>query len=151
MKYTVLSKNRGCALFCAGPAQESSNRPVSTCSQGAPCTAQCTPLFPRSWEGRFALDDALQHGLLPIVWDSEDRAETLTAYTQMYLKEEIQAEALVRNLPGFARFLPVAALFHGQTLNVTNIAREAQGRPHDSDGLSGDPRGNTPLLSASCL
>jgi uncharacterized protein len=32
----------------------------------------------------------------------------------------------VRNLPGFARFLPLAALFHGQTLNTTNIAREAQ-------------------------
>lgn len=44
----------------------------------------------------------------------------------MYLKEEIQAEALVRNLSGFARFLPVAALFHAQPLNVANIAREAQ-------------------------
>ncbi|MCE2438836.1 MAG: ATP-binding protein [Candidatus Latescibacteria bacterium] len=84
------------------------------------------PFTPEELGERFALDDALQHGLLPIVWDSEDRAETLVAYTQMYLKEEIQAEALVRNLPGFARFLPVVALFHGQTLNVTNIAREAQ-------------------------
>ncbi len=84
------------------------------------------PFTPEELGERFALDDALQHGLLPIVWDSEDRAETLVAYTQMYLKEEIQAEALVRNLPGFARFLPVAALFHGQTFNVTNIAREAQ-------------------------
>ena len=51
--------------------------------------------------------------------------ETLSAYAQLYLKEEIQAEALVRNLPGFARFLPLAALFHGQTVNVSNIAREA--------------------------
>ena len=84
------------------------------------------PFTPEELGERFALLDALQHGLLPIVWDSEDRAETLVAYTQMYLKEEVQAEALVRNLPGFARFLPVAALFHGQTLNVTNIAREAQ-------------------------
>ena len=84
------------------------------------------PFTPEELGERFALDDALQHGLLPIVWDSEDRAETLVAYTQMYLKEEIQAEALVRNLPGFARFLPVAALYHGQTFNATNIAREAQ-------------------------
>src|SRR5262249_9299863 len=45
---------------------------------------------------------------------------------QMYLKEEIQAEALVRNLPGFARFLPIAALFHGQTLNVAGLARDAE-------------------------
>jgi len=41
------------------------------------------------------------------------------------LKQEIQAEALVRNLPGFARFLPIAAVFHSQTINVSNISREA--------------------------
>ncbi len=84
------------------------------------------PFVPAELGDHFALDDALQYGLLPIVWDSEDKAETLTAYTQMYLKEEIQAEALVRNLPGFARFLPVSALYYGQTLNATNIARDAQ-------------------------
>ena len=84
------------------------------------------PFIPEELGERFVLGDALQHGLLPIVWDSADRAETLIAFTQLYLKEEIQAEALVRNLPGFARFLPVSALYHGQTLNVTNIAREAQ-------------------------
>lgn len=81
---------------------------------------------PEEQGDRFVLEDALQHGLLPLVWDSEDRSETLSAYTQMYLREEIQSEALVRNLAGFARFLPVAALFHGQTLNANNIAREAQ-------------------------
>ncbi len=84
------------------------------------------PFTPEELGEQFVLHEALQHGLLPIVWDSEDRAETLVAYAQMYLKEEIQAEALVRNLPGFARFLPVVALFHGQTINATNIAREAQ-------------------------
>ncbi len=84
------------------------------------------PFVPEELGDRFVLDDALQHGLLPLVWDSEDRSDTLAAYTQMYLREEIQAEALVRNLSGFARFLPVAALFHGQTLNANNIAREAQ-------------------------
>ena len=84
------------------------------------------PFVPEELGDRFELDDALQHGLLPVVWDSEDRSDTLAAYTQMYLREEIQSEALVRNLAGFARFLPVAALFHGQTLNANNIAREAQ-------------------------
>ena len=43
----------------------------------------------------------------------------------MYLKQEIQAEALVRNLPGFARFLPIAAVFHGQMLNTAGLARDA--------------------------
>ena len=84
------------------------------------------PFVPEELGKRFDLEDALRNGLLPIVWDSEDRSETLSAYSQMYLREEIQSEALVRNLPGFARFLPVAALFHSQALNVTNIAREAK-------------------------
>jgi len=83
------------------------------------------PFVPEELGGQFNLEEALQFGLLPIVWDSTAKGETLLAYARLYLKEEIQAEALVRNLPGFARFLPLAALFHGQTVNVSNIAREA--------------------------
>ncbi len=40
--------------------------------------------------------------------------------------EEVKAEALARNLPGFARFLPVAAVLHGQTVNVSGAARDAE-------------------------
>ena len=83
------------------------------------------PFVPEELGARFDLQESLRHGVLPIVWDSTAREETLSAYAQLYLKEEIQAEALVRNLPGFARFLPLAALFHGQIINVSTIAREA--------------------------
>ena len=83
------------------------------------------PFVPEELGEQFDLGEIMRYGSLPIVWDSVAKQETLTAYAQLYLKEEIQAEALVRNLPGFARFLPVAALFHGQNINVTNIAREA--------------------------
>jgi uncharacterized protein len=83
------------------------------------------PFLPEELGSGFDLARALRTGLLPIVWASEEPQETVAAYARMYLKEEIQAEAVVRNLPGFARFLPIAALFHGQVVNVTNIAREA--------------------------
>jgi predicted AAA+ superfamily ATPase len=83
------------------------------------------PFVPEELDGPLDIENALQFGLLPIVWDSVDKSETLTAYAQLYLKEEIQAEALVRNLSGFARFLPIAAIYQGQALNVSNIAREA--------------------------
>ncbi|MFO7870355.1 MAG: ATP-binding protein [Kiritimatiellia bacterium] len=83
------------------------------------------PFTPEELGERFDLDEALRHGLLPIVWDSPDRDARLQAYSQLYLREEIQAEALVRNLAGFARFLPIAALYHGQIINVSNIARDA--------------------------
>lgn len=71
------------------------------------------------------LDATLQFGGIPLVWASGDPRATLKAYVQLYLREEIQAEALVRSLPSFARFFPVAALFHGQVLNVASLARDA--------------------------
>ncbi|MBW2171538.1 MAG: ATP-binding protein [Deltaproteobacteria bacterium] len=83
------------------------------------------PFVPEELGTKFDIEDALRHGLLPIVWDSTAKEETLGAYAMLYLKEEIQAEALVRNLPGFARFLPAAAIIHGQTVNVSNLARES--------------------------
>ncbi|MDE0355819.1 MAG: DUF4143 domain-containing protein [Deltaproteobacteria bacterium] len=48
----------------------------------------------------------------------------LESYVRLYLREEVRAEGLVRNLPGFARFLPVAALHHGQVVNISGIARD---------------------------
>jgi len=83
------------------------------------------PLVPEELARDFSLDAALRFGTIPLVWASPDRRQTLQSYVQLYLKEEIKAEALVRNLPGFARFLPIAARFHGQVVNVSGIARDA--------------------------
>lgn len=70
----------------------------------------------------------LRFGSLPMSVTATDHAareEFLRAYVTMYLAEEIKAEALVRNLGSFSRFLTVAALGAGQTTNVSNIARDA--------------------------
>jgi uncharacterized protein len=83
------------------------------------------PFIPEELAGEFDLERTLREGALPLVWASADPRDTLNSYVQMYLKEEIQAEAATRNLSGFARFLPIAALFHGQTLNVSSLARDA--------------------------
>jgi predicted AAA+ superfamily ATPase len=83
------------------------------------------PLTPEELGGDFDLDRALEVGGLPLVLGSDSPVETLRAYVQLYLREEIKGEALVRNLPGFARFLPVAALFHGQVVNVAGLGRDA--------------------------
>lgn len=82
-------------------------------------------LLPHELGADFDLEEVLRWGSLPVIWSAPDRREALEAYVQMYLKEEIQAEALVRNLPGFSRFLPVAALFHGQVVNVSGLSRDA--------------------------
>ena len=83
------------------------------------------PLAPAELGDDFDLDDALRYGTIPLVWTAPDRREVLQSYTQLYLREEIRAEAVVRNLSGFVRFLPVAAVMHGQTVNASSIARDA--------------------------
>lgn len=72
------------------------------------------------------LDRVLRLGLLPQIQTETDYAiEALEAYVGNYIREEIQQEALVRNLESFARFLEVAALMNGQIVNVAGIARDA--------------------------
>jgi predicted AAA+ superfamily ATPase len=83
------------------------------------------PLVPEELGKHFQLGEVLRFGSLPLVVQSQTKQEVLQAYAELYLKEEIRAEAVVRNLAGFARFLPIAALFHGQALNVASLARDS--------------------------
>ena len=82
------------------------------------------PLTPHEMGRDFDLEAALRFGTLPLVVAADDRRAVLESYVQLYVRQEIQSEALVRNLPGFIRFLPIAALFHGQVVNVSGIARD---------------------------
>ena len=74
----------------------------------------------------FDLDFALNWGLLPFVRNDPDTAaDILAAYVNTYLKEELQAEGLIRKVPPFVRFLAVAGQINGQIVNAQNISREA--------------------------
>jgi predicted AAA+ superfamily ATPase len=72
----------------------------------------------------FSLEKALEIGMLPLAWDNPSPEAVLTTYTALYLKEEIQAEGLVRNVGNFARFLEIMSFSHGALLNLNNIATE---------------------------
>jgi len=70
--------------------------------------------------------DRLPYGMLPKAYAAAKPQRFLQAYVVTYLKEEIQAEALTRNIGGFARFLEVAAIYNAQVTSTSNIARDAQ-------------------------
>ena len=76
--------------------------------------------------GAFDLDRALNHGLLPGIWFSDDPGEDLSSYISLYLEQEIMQEGATRNLPAFSRFLEVAALSSGAQINYQSIASDAQ-------------------------
>lgn len=71
-------------------------------------------------------DGYLLYGTLPGILSvpQEDRALLLQSYAQIYLKEEIQAEALVRSLEGFSQFLELAAIESGNTTNYQKLGKD---------------------------
>jgi predicted AAA+ superfamily ATPase len=72
----------------------------------------------------FSLSKALNGGLLPRHYLSPHPQRLIESYVGDYLKEEIAAEALTRNVPAFSRFLKIAALTNGELINYRNIASE---------------------------
>lgn len=75
----------------------------------------------------FDVTRAIQHGMLPrhylapnptVLW------RRMQAYISTYLREEIKAEALVRNLSTFNRFLEVAAMTDGEMVVWNNVAQD---------------------------
>ena len=72
----------------------------------------------------FDLDHAVTYGMLPPHYLSSNPQRRLAAYIEVYLKEEIKEEALVRNLGAFQRFLEVAALSDGEVIVNNNIAQD---------------------------
>jgi predicted AAA+ superfamily ATPase len=72
----------------------------------------------------FDLNRLLSRGFLPRVYESTQPFRLLSAYVGDYLKEEVAAEGLVRNLPAFSTFLSVAALSDAEIVNFSTIARD---------------------------
>lgn len=88
------------------------------------------PLTHREMGGHFSIQSSCQYGTLPkaaqwLVDRNKDEAKSfLRSYATVYIKEEIQAEALTRNVGAFHRFLQVAVHGNAQVIEFANISRE---------------------------
>jgi predicted AAA+ superfamily ATPase len=67
---------------------------------------------------------ALNRGTIPVHYLQEDYHKSLQAYLRDYLKEEVFAEGLTRNIPAFSRFFDAMGYSHGELTNYANIARD---------------------------
>jgi predicted AAA+ superfamily ATPase len=84
------------------------------------------PFMAAELGGRFRLEEALRLGMLPVVHGAADPAEILRTYNGLYLREEVQAEGLVRNAGSFSRFMEALSFSQAAVLNLANVARECQ-------------------------
>lgn len=67
---------------------------------------------------------ALNNGLVPGHYLENDASRSLQAYTRDFLKEEILAEGLTRNIPAFTRFFDAIGFSHGEMINFAGVARD---------------------------
>jgi len=80
----------------------------------------------------FNLQWVLSYGSLPKIYSTlkqnktKDAQDLLRAYVITYLREEIKAEALVRNLQGFQNFLDIAAAQFSEQINFSSVSRDCQ-------------------------
>lgn len=88
--------------------------------------AQPRTLFPLVWPEvtDFEIDKAVQNGMIPRHYMASNAADRIEGYVDVYLKEEIQEEALVQNIDAFERFMEVAAISDGEMINYENIASD---------------------------
>ncbi len=121
-----LIESKGIRFILTGSSARKLRRGGANLLAGRAYTYYLFPLTFTEIGDRFDLDKALSIGTLPVLWGSrkEDPYEFLRSYTETYLKEEVAAEGLVRNIGPFAQFLDIAAANDGETVNFNNIARE---------------------------
>lgn len=72
----------------------------------------------------FELERAIQNGMIPRHYMVSNARNRMKAYVDLYISEEIVKEAAVQNADDFIRFLEIAAISNGETLNYENIATD---------------------------
>ena len=121
-----LIEERGIRFLLTGSSARKLRRSGINLLGGRARTKYMHPLTYQELGNQFDLFRAIERGLLPSIYLSDDPRADLQAYTGSYLQQEIVAEGTTRNIPAFSRFLKVAALCNGTIVNFTNVSNDAQ-------------------------
>lgn len=119
-----LHENRGVHFALCGSSARKVKRGQANLLGGRAVRYELYGLTSQEIGRDFNLDRMLNHGYLPRVYESDRPQRLLNAYVADYLKEEVAAEGLVRQLPIFSEFLNVAVLSDTELVNFSTIARD---------------------------
>ncbi len=120
-----LIENKGLRFVLCGSSARKLKKGHANLLGGRAWRYELFPLVSREI-ARFDLLRALNHGLIPFHYLQSDLdcRKSLEAYVQDYLRQEVFAEGLTRNIPAFSRFFDAFGYSHGEITNYCNIARE---------------------------
>ena len=119
-----LHENREISFALCGSSARKIKRGQANLLGGRAIRYELLGLTSFELDKKFDLARILNHGYLPRIYLAENPKRLLNAYVANYLKEEIAAEGLVRNLPVFSEFLNMAALADTEPVNFSTIARD---------------------------
>jgi predicted AAA+ superfamily ATPase len=119
-----LHENRGVHFALCGSSARKVKRGHANLLGGRAIRYELHGLTAQEIGKAFDLTRALNHGYLPRMYQTDRPARFLNSYVADYLKEEVAAEGLVRNLPVFSGFLNAAALSDTELVNFSTISRD---------------------------
>ncbi len=128
----ILDQSGHPRFFLSGSSARKLKRGQANLLPGRILVRRLGPLSFLETGGAVSVADALAHGTLPGIVTAEpgEKKELLRSYSGTYLKEEIQAESLARDLPGFSRFLRTISSRFGEFIDYSKYASEAQIKRH---------------------
>lgn len=124
--HALMEQKREIQFIMTGSSTRKLRRSVSDLLGGRAFVRQMGPFLASELGTAFSLEKALTGGLIPLIWTSKNWEERLQHYLSLYLREEVQAEGLVRQIGDFSRFLEVCSFSHASLWTTTDISRECQ-------------------------
>lgn len=122
--HSLIEEKRDIQYIMTGSSARKLRRSVSDLLGGRARLMQMGPFLASEVMENFSLEQALKTGLIPLIWGAIDPVQRLLDYLHLYLKEEVQAEGLVRQVGDFSRFLEIASFSHAALWTTADISRE---------------------------
>jgi len=123
--HALIERKSGIQYIMTGSSTRKLRRAVGDLLGGRALVRQMGPFLASELGSLFVLEKALKVGMIPLIWQSTDPEERLRNYISLYLREEVQAEGLVRQVSDFARFLETASFSYGSLWSTADISRDS--------------------------
>lgn len=133
--HALIEEKRGWTFVLTGSSSRKLKQTGVDLMAGRAVVRSLHPFMAAELGDYFDVHTALTRGMLPVVWDAPSPLDVLNSYVGVYVREEVQAEGLVRKLGGFSRFLEAISFSHGQVLNLSNVARECEVKRKTVEGF----------------
>ena len=130
--HALMERNPECQFILCGSSARKLRHGAANLLGGRAVYRTMHPLTTDELKNDFDLQWVLSYGSLPIIHTAlkekkiREAQDLLRAYAITYLREEVKAEALVRNLQGFQNFLDVAAAQYSEQVNFSAVSRDCQ-------------------------